>query len=353
MAIYLFIIVSVTILAISADRAGSGIGRRLFLAVASVTMVAVAGLRSDEVGTDTGNYVRIFNELNFAGGSTSHGEYGFSLLIWILRGISDQYVILLVGIAILCVLCFQYSIGKCSVNLGMSYFIFIAAGFYTFFFNGARQGIACAIYSIAITHLINKEFKKYLLVVLIAALFHKTAIITIPLYFVFNRGNTRNVNCTIVAIGILEVLLLPYIVDITSQYDSRYSTYGTAGEGGGTITAAYLVILSLFFLIFKKYIWKHRESYESFLNMVVFGAVFSLVPTILRVNPSGILRLNIYFTISTVFLWPLVYVNLMQKKTRLLFSFCLLIFYLAFFILSTQRFSNLVPYTFNPVVATI
>jgi len=60
------------------------------------------------------------------------------------------------------VACYQRVIVAHSANIGVSFFIFIAM-FYTFFFNAARQGIACAIFALAIGPLL-KEISENMLV---------------------------------------------------------------------------------------------------------------------------------------------------------------------------------------------
>jgi hypothetical protein len=324
---------------------------RFFLLIAFSSMVLVAGMRDRTVGTDTGSYVRYFNDMRtFADVVVTSGkmwEYGFWLLTWLLHFISDQYVVYLFAIALIVVGCYQWSIVAYSENIGISFFVFITMGFYTFFFNGARQGIACAIYALAIGPLLERNFKKYLAYVLLAFLFHKSAIILLPVYFVFGRANTLKANMLILLTGCMVAYFFQQIVEVGAQFDARYEGYATAGEGGGYYTVAFVCALCLFFLLFRRSVRVDKDRYGLFLNMLMFGTMVGVVSSFLSTNPSGFLRYSVYFNIGSVFLWPIVFRNITDRSSKLLVGYFFVVGYLVYFALTTQRFSNLTPYTFN------
>lgn len=346
--ITLFIVVLATYLA---RKSKSTIMGRFFIFVVFATMVFVAGLRDKSVGTDTGNYVRKFAEIQTFGDVLSignrTGEYGYVALSWIINFIFDGYYALLLVIAMIVVGCYQRAILSHSENIVISFFVFITMGFYTFFFNGARQGISCAICALAIGPLMDRNFRKYIFLIIIATIFHKSALVMIPVYFFLKEKNTLKTNIIYIFIGIASALSLQKVVDIMSEYDSRYESYATSGEGGGYYMVAFTCILTLFFLLFKKFVQIDRERYVLFLNMLIFGAIISVISAFLKINPSGILRFTLYFNVSVIFLWPIVYKNLANRSTRILFNYFFAVGYLVFFVLTTERFSKLIPYTFN------
>jgi hypothetical protein len=351
--LYYFLMLGVVVLCIQmANRTKSFADEsKLFLFIAFAIMVLIAGLRDRTVGTDTGSYVKYFGDIRtFAdvvvtGGRM--GEYAFWLLTWLLHFISDQYVVYLFAIALIVVGCYQRAIIAYSNNIEISFFVFITMGFYTFFFNGARQGIACAIYALAIGPLLERNFKNYLGYVLLAFLFHKSAIILLPLYFVFSKTNTIKATMLIVLTGCMAAYFFQQIVELGSQVDTRYERYGTAGEGGGYFMVAFGCALCLFFLLFRKSVHVDKDHYGLFLNMFIFGTMVGVVSSLLSTNPSGFLRYNLYFNISAVFLWPIVFRNITDRWSKLLMGYIFVVGYLVFFALTTQRFSDLIPYTLN------
>ena len=79
----------------------------------------------------------------------------------------------------------------------ISLFVYITLGQYAFCFNGERQALAIAIYILAIQYIKSRDFKKYCLIVLIAALFHKTIIVAITVIFQFLLKKSQHKDCCI------------------------------------------------------------------------------------------------------------------------------------------------------------
>lgn len=316
-------------------------------------MVLVAGLRDGTVGTDSWTYIYFFERITtfedvcVVGAET--WEYGYWFLNWLVHFISDSYIVLFFVIALIVVGCYQRAIVAYSANIGISFFVFMTMGFYTFFFNAARQGIACSICALALGPFLDRNFKKYLGYILLAFLFHKSAIIMLPIYFI-NKKNNFKFNALIGLFGCINALFLQTIVEFSSKIDNRYESYALPGQGGGRVSLAFLCVLCVFFWGCKKLIKIHVEHYSLLLNMFLFGTVLSVAPTLLGFNPSGILRLNIYFTISAVFLFPIVFSNFVKLSNRVVFSVFLVIGYLAYFTLSIQAFGDVVPYNFNSLL---
>jgi hypothetical protein len=352
MLIYLINLSVVVLAAYLARKSKYALFSKFLLGIAFVSMVLVAGLRNRTVGSDTGDYIRDFNNIrtlaDVAAYGSTMGEYGFWILIWLIHFVSNDYMVFFTAIALIVVGCYQRAIIAYSGEIGISFFVFIAMGFYTFFFNGARQGIACAIYALAIGPMFDRNFKKYFAFVLLAFLFHKTAIMTLPVYFIVNRDNTIKNNLFIVLIGGVAATFYENIVEVASRVDARYAYNLVPGEGGGYLMAAFSFVLGVFFLAFKKSVHIDRARYDRFLNMFVFGVMIGGVSTVLSANPSGALRFRVYFEVASVFLWPIVFMNISDRLSKFVLGYFFVIGFLIFYVLTTQRFSDLVPYNFNP-----
>lgn len=351
MIIYFILLFVVVLAAHLAEKYKTLVESRLFIFVVFTSMVLVAGLRDRTVGTDSGSYVKCFKEMLLFSDVKRLGEetreYGFWIFTWIVRSFSDQYSVFFIATALIVVGCYLRSIVRYSSNWTISCFVFITMGFYTFFFNVARQGIACAIYVLAIGPLLKRNLKAYLGYVLLAFLFHKTAIMMLPVYFVFDKTNTIKKNLIIFLAGFAGMALFQFIAGLGSQVDERYAGYGDAGEGGGYFMIGLTAVLGLFFFMFKKHVHTEKDRYELFLNMFLFGAMISLLSALMSVNPNGFLRFSFYLNISAIFLWPIIFKNLINRSSRLFVSYLFLTCHLLLFFLTTERFSNLIPYTFN------
>jgi len=355
MIVYFSVLIVVVLAAFIARKSESKILSNCMLGIAFITMVLAAGLRSRIVGTDTGAYVYIFSKVRTFADVMSYGgdmqEYGFWGLNWLIHYISNEYMVLFFAIAVIVIGCYQWAILKYTESIEVAFFIFITMGFYLFFFNGARQGIACAIYSLAIGPMLKRNFIKYLGYVILAILFHKTAVMMLPMYFVFNRPNTFKNNLFTFVLGCIAVLFIDKLVGVASSIDARYATYGSAGGSGGYVSFGFTFLLGAFFLTFRDSVRIDRYLYDRFLNMFLFGVMIGMVSTYLGTDPSGLLRYAIYFNIAAIFLWPIVFINLHDRLSRFVIGYSFVIFYLAYFVLATQKFSDYIPYFFNPSVS--
>lgn len=353
MAIYFVCAFLVIIAAYLAQKTGENrVIKSIFIFAVFTIMVLLPGLRDSSVGTDTNSYAYYF-ELNripitdMLNWDALTEEPGYFLITIIARFVSDQYWALLVVIAIVAVLCHMISIYKFSLNPVFSLFVFITLGYYTFFFNGARQGIACAIYTLSFGALLKGNFWKYAIWVLIASLFHKTAIIALPLYFLFRMKFSLKLLLMMAGIAILGVLAFDSILQLGIYISVRYAIYEKLHATGAQLLTIFYVALCLFFLIFRSFVSSEdRNSYDTFLNMFMLG---SLVYVIIMFSEGYVelTRIAVYFHIASIFLWPIIFRNIRSFISKLFLGAGLVSGHLAYYYIFLDKMANLTPYRFN------
>lgn len=316
-------------------------------------MVLFAGLRSAEVGTDASGYARSFEEDSRAlEGSWQEQiteEAGFFYLSKYLSMISNQYWVLFTGIALLTYSCVITAIKRETNNLRISLFVFITLGLYTFVFNAARQGIAVGIYMLSFKYLFEHKksgFLKYSVFVLLAALFHKTVIIALPLYFLFRLKYSIKMLMIISGIGVAIGMFLPSFLAYAGGIEARYALYSTQASGGELLTLFYVLVTAFFIF------WRNRidiiylPKYDVFLNMMLFG---TLIYVVVQVNGVYVemTRFAAYFQVASVFLWAFIYQSKF-KRPKDLFSLAIIVGHIIFYSIFCMRMANLTPYMFNP-----
>lgn len=316
---------------------------RLPLLVPIFFMLALfAGLRSSRVGTDSPLYVSFFERsegimltedsegtamengsrfLNFA-----ISEPGFGVLCFIAHLFSDKYPALFLSIAILTVACYLISIHRYSEDEVISVISFITLGFYTFFFNGARQGMAAAVYSLSFGALINRKFLVYCLWVLAASMFHRTILVAIPLYFIFARPNNWVTMLILIAGGALAAKFLGAVMTVAAETVSqRYATYTDVEFSSGELyTALYSVIAASLFIAKRFIVEEDWPVYDVWLNMVIFGAMVYVAVMIAGLNQQT-QRLGFYFLVAICYAMPILFRNLdrygIGEKARRVYVF--------------------------------
>jgi len=320
-----------------------------FTFVSFATMVLVAGLRGEYVGTDTRAYTTAFEHPPSFSGTIkeSKAELGYSVLQNVAGTVSNDYWVILTAIALVSVFCYMRSIYELSVNPAISLFVFITMGYYTFFFNGARQGIACAIYTLALGALVKGNFKSYALWVLLAFCFHKSVIIALPLYFLFRQKYSLLFVVQMVAGATVALLFFSSFLDLGALISDNYTVYQTIETTGGKMLTLFYLLLCIFFIYCRSVISIYeRKEYDYFLNMLLFGSTIYIVVTF-----SGgfveLTRLAFYFQIAAIFLWPILFNNIREHRKRFIFGLIFLLGHVGYFYVFTNKMGGFVPYEFN------
>jgi hypothetical protein len=253
--------------------------------------------------------------------------------------------------AIIVTLCFMMAIRKLSVNPAVSVFVLLTSGSLFYSFNGLRQGLAMAIYFLAIGAIYQRRFWVFLVCVAAACFFHYSAVMVLPTYFMVPRKNDVRYNVFIFVLTLISFLSFSKLINLAGQVNPKYSAYGMVVEGGrGLVYASSLLAVGGFFLYFKSHIQQHRSLYDFLLNLYLLGLAVITLCVLTQTSASGIMRESGYLTSSQILLWPIVFVNVRQRLNRhsLLAAFALLSS--VYYGMTLRAFSHLVPYTLNPLV---
>src|SRR5690625_2292333 len=150
---------------------------------ALASLVATAGLRSN-IG-DTFNYKNIYVENEFTWEYIfSQKDYGFGILQMILKNyISDDLQIMIFTSALITNVLIVMVFYNYSRMIDISLYVYITGCVFLISMNGIRQVLAAAIAFTAINYLLKGNWFKYSLIVLLAASFHQSALILIPIFF--------------------------------------------------------------------------------------------------------------------------------------------------------------------------
>lgn len=311
-----------------------------------IALSLFAGLRRFSVGTDSGTYTRDFrNNLDVNYFEFEEGvELGYQYLEYILLRFDADYVWLFFITALLVVYCYLGIIKRYSVNYGFSVFLFITLGIYTFFFNGLRQGLAMAIFVLALPYLLEKKFIPYLLVCLLGSLFHITALFMIPFYFLVNLRIKPTYK--IIATFLGSLLVSRFLITYIAASNERYEGYADADqEGGGYLTLGFYTILVLIIYIISRIYKIEDKQFKQLFTFYAIGVVFIIPIAISGANPSGPQRLLTYFTWILVLLLPIIF----KRINNIFVTGSAVFLFIIYFILTTSAFSNLSPYRINPI----
>ena len=319
---------------------------RKSILVPILILVSFSSIRSYYVGTDTRTYL-----LNFTSNLdvkyfsfNSDIEYGYQFLEFIILNFTHNYFWLFFVTSMVVVPLYLITIRKLSENYIISIFVYITFGFYTFFFNGLRQGIAMALFFFSLPYLLNRKIVIYFLIVCIASLFHISALMMIPLYFLIHFK--LKIEWKVLYCFSLSLLSSQILIKYLAQSNVRYESYTQEAEkAGGYLTLGFYFLLGLLIYLVGNHIRKQEKLFSNFEQIYLCGLALVFPLALLGTDPSGPQRLLYYFSSLVILLLPYIFNYYRNIYVRMLFIF----FSVIYFILTTMRFSNLYPYSINPI----
>ena len=299
---------------------------------------------------DTGSYMKVFREMpsqlselvSYMGTHTKdEGFYFVSAIIKIFITENVKVYFLIVA-AIQAFLLFRVY-RKYSSRYAVSFFLFIAStDCISWMFNGMRQFVAVTITLLAFESIIEKKYIKAIIIILIASLFHQSALLVIPFVFVV-QGEAWNIKTLVFMAAIIVALssveqftnLLDELLQET-QYENVVSDWEMFEDDGTNILRVLVYSVPTFLsLIGLKYI---KQENSRILNICTNMSIISMGLYVISMFTSGIFigRLPIYFSLYNYILLPWEIDNMFEKKSVKIVYGVMTIAYLGFYLYSVR-----------------
>lgn len=304
-----------------------------YLILAGLVIVLITGLRSPYTGTgDNVSYINSFDILStyssfsryydlwLSGKDFLVAESGFYFFTWILARIFDNGQILLVATMAVTTYAVCRFIHINSDDPPTSLLIYVCLGLLTFNMNGMRQAMAMSVCLFAYEYAKKQKLIPFVLIVLLAMQFHKSAICFLPVFilpaFKEGKGNIFFFMC------LMSVFLLNVENFIGAFNDMTGKNYELQDEStGGGITVVMIYAVAVLLPIFVKNSLKNRE-----IRTAYCAVLLGFVCYISRYFTNQILeRVSYYFVYFVILLIPMLISRLDPKERNIIkyiFSGC-------------------------------
>ena len=163
-----------------AGSRGSQLRRSCLFLIALILMIPA--ILRQETGNDYLRYVEFFHLASIDAYVPT--EAGFNWLAKAVYGLCgyENYLLLFAIYAVMTILVMLTVIRQQAENFCFSFFLFMMFGYYFQSFNTMRYYFALSLSLLAMTSLLRRQYAGFVGLVFLAALFHKTALITLLLY---------------------------------------------------------------------------------------------------------------------------------------------------------------------------
>lgn len=255
-------------------------------------------------------------------------EFGFYLLAKLCYSISHSYrFFLLVYNAIMLSLVYVW-IKRQSVNVALSVVFFLLMAY-----NGSiyvlRQYMAIAILLLSHRYIIDRKLIKFVILIIIAMSFHRTAIIFFPMYFIYNVKNlwTAGIVIGVIGAGVYWATQNPYFFIADLNGNENYMKYLDQSQYSTTITTALICFsfLMAYILIIKKKILQDGVD-----RMFFYMLLIATIVCFLGAGLPLVGRLVRYYDIVLILIIP--YIAKHIKNAPFRYAFIMIVFLLEFYI---------------------
>ncbi|WP_077623696.1 EpsG family protein [Sediminibacillus massiliensis] len=302
---------------------------KFLMFAAFLIVTTIAGLRSN-IG-DTYFYMHSFETSTYTWEFIqSQKDIGFGFLQLLLQNYvsTDPQVLIFTAAMVTYIFVFivfyQYS-----RLIELSFFVFITSGWFLVSMNGIRQCLAAAIAFIAIRYIIKGNWVKYFLVIIIASLFHQSALILLPIYFLVRVKAWSKATVGIITVAVIIAVGFEQFSSLlfSAIEDTQYGAYKDFAEGGANILRVLVDAAPLAVA----YLGRDRlrdifPNSDYIVNMALLGLVFMVIAT----QNWIFARFTIYFSLYQAIIVSWIVLLFRERDRKLIYS-GILICYLAYY----------------------
>lgn len=343
---------------------------KLYIMLTFGLFVVLAAFRAKNVGNDTDTYLELFETILITedlSAFTWRYEIGYLYLNKLLSMIVSDPQIIIIVTSLVIMMVFARFIYKYSYIPWLSTFLFFTLGYYGMSMNTIRLNLAIIVILISYDFLRERKLIKFVLIVILASLFHRTAIIFLLAWPMTKLKFNYKTILTMVAVSLSAYVMFPNILMVLIKLFPTYQYYLGSEYLNGELRVAsvmnMLVGLSIILLsVFTNYHMKGNEISDvnnkslryknekindghNMLLLLLAGVSI----TFISFNFNLLERVGDFFLVFSCVFLPNTLRNLKDKNLTTLIIFVVVVLFFAY---STSiqiyrpEWNSIYPYTF-------
>lgn len=323
-----------------------------------ILLIIFFGFRGLPVLNDTAHYYEHFRDLIFENGFLQKGiiyidenerfEPGYQLFERILGHLTNEpYMVIFIS-SLIFTISFIYYIRKFTYRISLTIFIMLLSiTALISMYSSIRQTFVVCIFFFAYEKLVNHQYFKYYITILIAYFFHSSAIILLilPLFNLIDL-NKRNIILVIIA-AVISAIFINTIINIIGISDSIY--YDQQLKRERIPLSAILNFLTAVLLII--FCWYIKQKYHITENhkMLWWLSILNICFSLLSIAFIILYRYTQYFYPLQIILLIILLLKIPFQKSRTFYISIIITFFFIRFItvlILKNEWFHLYPYSF-------
>ena len=312
MEIYIYLVAATLVFGAILPQKGKN--RKYYIILLTGLHMFVCAFRYYHLTGDLMKYHAIFNSLSSAGWGSEAvlqegRNSGFMLLMKLVNSLTGgDFQVLLIVIAVISYTILGYVIYRYSPAPWMSFLVWNCMGFFLFSLSAIKQVLAMAFLMLSFSGIVEKNLKKYLLMMLVAGLFHTPSLIFLPAYWLCQRRVSSRMIGFYIVLGVLIFIFKNQFINfIKSFYYEDDQVFVFSGEIGSRFVM--LLGMTLFGILFRDFT---NRDYEALFHIMAVATILQMLAGFDNIFTR---MADYYFQFSVLYL-PMIFFPGNQKDQR-------------------------------------
>ena len=273
-------------------------------------------------------------------------EPGFIFVVKVLQAIlnHDQYLPIFAFFAFFTVLFFVRALEDQSEWFGYSVFLLMTAGYYFSSLNSVRYYLVLAIALYSMKYVLDGRYVHFILLICVAALFHKSILVVIPLYLLANV-KWKRIHLILPVIFCISLVAIPgvYRRIIFAFYPYYEGSVFDSGATSLTNIAKGVAVLIMGLIYYRSVIdpvaaaggqrTEAEEKASARLRFYFNCNFFALLLYVFASFIPEISRIGYYLNITHILFLPALLTRIKDKRQRIFWTAAITLAFLAYFAL--------------------
>lgn len=310
----------------------------IYFGIALVQFLLISGLRSYSVGQDTLGYYEVYKSFQRIGFSgffiyfpTWEPGYVLTNIIANELGVNFRLYLLIID-AFAYLVIFRF-FNRYSPVKWLSVILFVAVGFYFATLHILRQTIAISLILLSYDAILQRNLRKFLILIVTATCFHYTAIFFSISYLLYHGKRISLMKYLLILMAVLMAnsFIIELLMNLAVGMVAKYESYNPK-ELGGT---GYGMLVMMVGLMLLGYIFKQRQL-KSQWSLIFFSMALGSFMQVMATGLSIFARACWYWEYALMPYIPILITLTHKKESKSLLKVVAIIFSLLFFFLITN-----------------
>lgn len=299
-----------------------GDNKKYFVVSASIILFLYAALRAHNLQIDIPRYVDYYEEYAklsfdeimelFDSEKNDPFYYVFS---WLFSRIFKNVQWWLAFVALAYIFAVGLIIYKESESPVLSFLAFLSLAYFEFSLSGLRQTLALSLTLLSYFGIKNRKWKQFVILVLLASLFHRSALIFLIVYPIANTKVGKIHWMVALIVGVIFLVGESSVRSFMEQYlvDTQYEEYIERTVGLSMAGFIIQLVIFVFCYVYYPVVSKKYEHANILYNLAFIGLLFQLFSSMI----AEVFRISMYFSVFNIILIPMVITAEKDRKIQL------------------------------------